>query len=409
MSPEPVDKYRSAFSEYSLVRPIGEGGSGIVYEVVDTEPRRYALKCLTPKKATTQKLKRFQNEIRFCQRTDHKNIVRILDTGRSLLGVPFYVMELFACTLQDQLGTLKADEVLPVFSEILNGVEAAHLNQVTHRDLKPQNILCDPSEHRYVVADFGVASFAEEELYTSVETHPNQRLANFQYAAPEQRSRGRRVDTKADIYALGLMLNQMYTGEIPLGTQYKKIERVAPSFSYLDDLAEQMIRQDPNQRPTIAEVKEQLIARQQQFVSLQKIHELTKQVVPEAVVTDPLILDPIRPTAFDYDEGRLLARLNRTPNSRWIQLFQSQAATQFVGMGPNQAQFYGTLAAVPAKKEIIVQQKSYVEGWIRNANGLYAESVQKSNEFERHQKEQASQGELAKERERQEILKLLNG
>lgn len=198
-----MDAYTSAFTEYTVVRPIGEGGSGIVYEVTDAEARHYALKAVTPQKATTQKLKRFQNEIRFCQQTTHRNIVRILDTGRSSLGASFYVMELYPCTLQEQLGKLGAAEVLPVFSEILNGVEAAHLQHVTHRDLKPQNILCNAESNVYVVADFGIASFEEEELYTAVETQRNERLANFQYSAPEQRTRGREIGSKADVYALG--------------------------------------------------------------------------------------------------------------------------------------------------------------------------------------------------------------
>jgi len=409
MAKTKADEYRSAFAEYTIIGdPIGEGGSGIVYAVSDAEGRRFALKAVTPQKATTQKLKRFQNEVRFCQRTDHKNIVRILDTGRSGSGSPFYVMELYPCTLQEQIGKLNADEVLPVFSEILNGVEAAHLSNVIHRDLKPQNILCDPPNRLYVVADFGIASFGEDDLYTLVETQPNQRLANFQYAAPEQKIRGRAVDSKADVYALGLILNQMYTGEIPAGTQFRRVQSVAPSFSFVDELIEQMIRQDPAQRPSIAGVKQQLLARQQQFVSLQKIHELTKQVVPLEVVGDPLVVDPIRPIKFDYENEELLVTLSQIPNPQWIELFQSQATQQFVGMGPKQSRFHRGLLVVPVRKNIVVQQKAYVEGWIRNANGLYEESVKRNIALQKRERELALQQELEKERERQEILKLLS-
>lgn len=409
MARKTVDTYRSAFSEYQIVRPIGEGGSGIVYEVTDVDSRRYALKAVTPEKATSQKLKRFQNEIRFCQRTDHKNIMRVLDTGRSAFGSPFYVMELYPSTLEEQLGKLKPTEVLPVFSEILNGTEAAHLQSVTHRDLKPRNIMCSPQTNLYVVADFGIASFAEDELYTAVETQTNQRLANFQYAAPEQRTPGRFVDSKADIYALGLMLNQMFTGHIPLGTDFRKIESVAPDFAFLDQLVDEMIRQDPTQRPAVAAVKLQLIARQQQFVSLQKVNELTGQVVPEETITDPLVADPIRPTKFDYEDGRLLVTLSRPPNQEWIQVFQNQATQQFVGMGPTYTTFHRALFTVPVRKEIVVQQRNYVEGWIRNANGLYEEFVRRNIESRKREREQALQRELLKERERQEVLKLLSG
>jgi serine/threonine protein kinase len=403
-----VDTYRSAFSEYQTVRRIGEGGSGIVYEVIDPDSRRFALKAVTPEKATKQRLKRFQNEIRFCQRTDHKNIVRVLDTGRSLLGSPFYVMELYPCTLEEQLGRLKPAEVLQVFSEILNGTEAAHLQNVTHRDLKPRNIMCNPQGGLYVIADFGIASFAEDELYTLVETRPDQRLANFQYAAPEQRTPGRAVDSKADIYALGLILNQMFTGQIPIGTEFTKIGSIAPEFSYLDPLVEEMIRQDPTRRPSIADIKSQLIARQQQFISLQKVHELTKQVVPQGAVDDPLVIDPIRPTNFDYEDGHLLITLSRFPNPEWIRLFQSQATQQFLNMGPERTTFQGAHAVVPVRIEIVVQQKKYVEGWIRNANGLYEEFVKHRIETQSREKEETLRRELQKERDRQEVLKLLS-
>jgi serine/threonine protein kinase len=113
---------------------------------------------------------------------------------------------------------------------------------------------------RLAIADFGVARFAEEELYTLVETGKNTRLANFLYAAPEQRNREADVDQRADIYALGLILNEMFTREIPHGTGYKVIGSVAPQYAYLDDLVTQMLRQSPDDRPASIEVvKRELI------------------------------------------------------------------------------------------------------------------------------------------------------
>jgi serine/threonine protein kinase len=402
------DVYKSAFRTYTVVEKIGEGGSGTVYCVTDPDSNRYALKVLDSSKATSQKLKRFQNEIRFCQQTTHENVIRVLDTGSSADGRSFYVMELYPCTLQETLGKLAPGEVPQAFSQVLNGVEVAHLKSVSHRDLKPQNILCDPKKKLYVIADFGIAGFGEEELYTVVETGRNERLANFQYAAPEQRARGREVGPKADVYALGLMLNQMFTGEIPLGTQFKKIGTVATEFSYLDEVVEQMIRQDPVQRPSIADVKMQLIARHQQFVSLQKLDALSKQVVPQNSVTDPLVTDPIRPQGFDYNDGHLLITLSRLPNRLWIDKFQTQATTQFVGMGPETVTFQGQVAWVPTRKSIVAQQKSYFEGWIRNANGLYEEEIKRRMQDEMRRLQEELQQQAAKERERQEILKLLN-
>src|ERR1700724_951360 len=106
---------------------------------------------------------------------------------------------------------MHAEAVLQQFGQIWNGVESAHLQDVWHRDLKPENVLI-LDKTCLAIADFGVARFAQEELYTLVETRPHARLANFLYAAPEQRTRGAPTDHRADIYALGLMLNEMFTG-----------------------------------------------------------------------------------------------------------------------------------------------------------------------------------------------------
>jgi serine/threonine protein kinase len=86
---------------------------------------------------------------------------------------------------------------------------------VNHRDLKPENILYHMESNTLGVADFGIARFRQEDLITAVKTGPQEKLANFVYAAPEQRFAGRPVDLRADIYALRLIMNEMYTGEVP--------------------------------------------------------------------------------------------------------------------------------------------------------------------------------------------------
>jgi serine/threonine protein kinase len=113
-------------------------------------------------------------------------------------------------------------------------VEAAHLKGAVHRDLKPENILFDRRSNTPAVADFGVASFTDDIVATLVETSPAQRLANFMYAAPEQRTPGREVGPTADVYALGLMLNEMFTSNVPHGTEYRLIADVSAEFGYLD-------------------------------------------------------------------------------------------------------------------------------------------------------------------------------
>jgi serine/threonine protein kinase len=120
--------------------------------------------------------------------------------------------------------------VFDIFDHVLSGVEAAHLNAVIHRDIKPENIPLDRDTGSLVVADFGVAHFTDAELYTVVETGKHDRLANFVYAAPEQRARGQKVDARADIWALGILLNELFTGTLAIGNSYTTIGHVCPDF-----------------------------------------------------------------------------------------------------------------------------------------------------------------------------------
>jgi eukaryotic-like serine/threonine-protein kinase len=117
--------------------------------------------------------------------------------------------------------------------------------QRRHRDLKPENVLLDQDSNQLLVADFGIADFGQDPLFTDPETSPHRRLANFRYSAPEQRTPGVPVDLRADIYALGLMLNEMFTGEVPQGTGYKLIREARPEWRALDHLVERMLRWDP--------------------------------------------------------------------------------------------------------------------------------------------------------------------
>jgi eukaryotic-like serine/threonine-protein kinase len=149
------------------------------------------------------------------------------------------------------------DKALDYIAQLLDGVEAAHAKGVVHRDLKPENILHDRSRDVLLIADFGIARFQEEELYTAVETAHDAKLANFQYAAPEQRDRAAPVDQRADIFALGLILNEMFTGQVPHGTHYKTVESVVSELRHLDEVVAVMLHRSPDERPqSVAEIRE---------------------------------------------------------------------------------------------------------------------------------------------------------
>ena len=182
-----------------------------MFKVTDGSGQPYAVKLLDPARATRDKVRRFKNKYLFCVNNRHQNVVTIVDHGVFNDGEkasPFVVMPLYSGSLRTLLEAgIAAGDVLRYFTHLIDGVECAHMKNVVHRDLKPENVLHERESDRLLLADFGIARFAEDELFTAVETKDNDRLANFQYAAPEQRNRGSEVDFLADIYSLGLILN----------------------------------------------------------------------------------------------------------------------------------------------------------------------------------------------------------
>lgn len=143
--------FDTTFETYEVIgEPLGEGGAGRVYRVKNSGNEHFALKCLSPERITTEKRKRFKNEIAFCTTCQHQNIVRVIDHGFvSIDGIkcPFYVMPLFPMTLRKLMGEgVSAEKVLPLFTQILQGIDAAHKSKAIHRDLKPENILYDPTK-----------------------------------------------------------------------------------------------------------------------------------------------------------------------------------------------------------------------------------------------------------------------
>ena len=184
MSPKTPKVFETTFTTFAATDILGEGGSGRVYKAIDEAGTVFAVKVLDPSKTNKEKLKQFKNELLFGQRNQHRNIITVVDHGTlkdTNRTSPFYVMPYYHTSLRSLLtARLDRNQVPRYFAQLLDGVEAAHLQGVVHRDLKPENVLYDRQTETLVVADFGVAHFQEEELYTVVETAPNTRLANFQ-------------------------------------------------------------------------------------------------------------------------------------------------------------------------------------------------------------------------------------
>ena len=259
-----LEEYETVFHTYTQGSKLGQGGTGTVFEVTDEGGKPWALKVLSEANPTTTRRNRFANELWFCAHHSHPNWLPVRDWGLTTVeGRPFYVMPRYQGNLRDRLRTGIADEkILTYFRQMLDGIEAAHANKVWHRDLKPENVLYDAERDALVVADFGIAHFRSDILRAGVQTRKSDRLANRDYAAPEQRRKATTVDGRADIYALGLILNEMFTGEIPLGTGYKRIGAVAPNYAYLDPLVHRILQGSPAKRPTLVAIRRGLASNQ---------------------------------------------------------------------------------------------------------------------------------------------------
>ena len=144
--------FRGTFDDYAVLGQIGVGATGTVFEVADSEGIRLALKLLT--NASRSKIRRFKNELNFCQRPNSRHIVQVLDHGKTSDGELFYVMPVYSGTLKGKIESgINPGEVLGLFGQVLDGVEAAHLQGVWHRDLKPENILYSSKTNELAVAD----------------------------------------------------------------------------------------------------------------------------------------------------------------------------------------------------------------------------------------------------------------
>lgn len=322
-----------------------ETKTSIVFRVDDSEGNLLALKCLKPEFVATTRVKRFLNELNFCQSCAQANIIRIIDNGfvfRGEVKCPFYVMPFYDSTLRKIMKAgVSGTNVRRYFGQILDGIEAAHLKGVWHRDLKPENVLHDPATDSLIVSDFGIAHFAAEWMHETVETDPHDRMANFEYAAPEQRRSGNTVDQRADIYALGLILNEMFTRHVPLGSGFTTVGEVAPDFAYLDELIEQMRQQRPENRPnSIEEIKRVLIVREDEFARGQKLDRLRKTDVPVSNISHPLVDRPPQVQRIDIQGNALVLVLDQSLPLEWLKEFSAIIEAGYeTGTGPHKWTF----------------------------------------------------------------------
>ncbi len=202
-------------SRYRVICKLGEGGMGTVYKAYDRDLNRVvALKIVRPSLTTNpEAVERFKQELLLASKISHKNILRIHDLGDHG-GTKFismaYVEGQDLYHILKQEGRLPVDRAVRIACQLCSALDAAEAESVVHRDLKPQNILCDQAGNVYV-SDFGLAKSLESDLGI---TRTAQFLGTPRYMSPEQ-AEAKPVDHRSDIYALGLILYEMVTGDVP--------------------------------------------------------------------------------------------------------------------------------------------------------------------------------------------------
>ncbi len=397
----------TAFNSYKLGKILGQGGSGYVYAATDSVGSDVAIKLLNPERATEDKRRRFKNEYLFCSRCDHENVVKVIEYGVHDGDVPFIVMPRYDNPASKAVKQAPHDAMFKAFLKVLHGVEAAHLSGVIHRDLKPENILCLDDLSQVVVADFGIARFDDEEYYTAVETKAADRLANFKYRAPEQMERRGVITPCTDIFALGLILNEFFTGRIPAGTGYKSISEVAEGYAYLDPIVARMIDQEPERRySSIDDVKKEIIKQGKLHISRQKLAELDAAVVHVEEPDDPLIADPMKIVNVDWNAGRASVELNHEPTAGWRDAYNNMGSFSYnTSFHPHgSVQFYGNNAVFRCESRQLQTCVNLLKGWLNTANEGYEAAEQRRLQEQENQLRENLERQKLEEEERQAAL-----
>ncbi len=225
---------------YKLLQLIGEGGFGSVFMAEQERPvqRKVALKIIKLGMDTRQVVARFEQERQALAMMDHPNIARVLDAGATETGRPYFVMDLVKGEpIADYCDkhNLTIQERLELFGQVCSAVQHAHTKGIIHRDIKPSNILVSTQDGRPAakVIDFGIAKATGSKLTEkTLFTEHRQLIGTPEYMSPEQAEGSLDIDTRTDVYSLGVLLYELLTGSTPFGgdslrhAAYGEIQRI---------------------------------------------------------------------------------------------------------------------------------------------------------------------------------------
>lgn len=268
---------------YERESALVEGGSAMVWKVRRRpDGKVFAVKQIKKgSKRDSPRNKRFEREIEYGKRASHPNVMSIHARSEDE-DFFYYVMDFYPMTLRDVISDESdVDALLDYARQLCDALAYVHGDGIVHRDIKPENVLVDPDARRLVLADFGIAHFKD-----SVLTKRSDLLVNRNYLAPEQmvRNNAHGIGKPADVFALGLVITEMFTKQNPRGRRHALVRDHYPFLADLDLMVERMLLQDETQRLPIDTVHGMLRVTLNRLDST--IEESMGELRPNEVPTD---------------------------------------------------------------------------------------------------------------------------